>query len=269
MTISVQQNGAPLLEGKVALLSGANGGIGLAVAYAYLASGAKCVIADLPVDPSAGVEALLQKYGDNVAYVHGDITQAEARHHLVNATLAQFGQIDVLFNNAALFDMGPLLEASEAQFDKLFNVNVKGMFFLMQDVANAMVKAGNGGKIINMASQAGRRGEALVAHYCATKAAVISYTQSAALALAEHGITVNGISPGVVDTPMWDHVDALFAKYENRQTGEKKKLVGEEVPLGRMGVPNDIAGTALFLASSLSDYITAQTYNVDGGNVMS
>ncbi len=98
---------------------------------------------------------------------------------------------------------------------------------------------------------------------------MISYTQSAALALAEHGITVNGISPGVVDTPMWDHVDALFAKYEHRQPGEKKKLVGEEVPLGRMGVPTDIAGTALFLASSLSDYITAQTYNVDGGNVMS
>ncbi|WP_407333497.1 L-iditol 2-dehydrogenase [Enterovibrio sp. 27052020O] len=269
MTLSLQQHGKPLLEGKVALLTGANGGIGLAVAYAYLASGAKCVIADLPKEPSAGLSALIDQYGDSLAYLHADITDADSRRHIVSSTLSQFGTIDVLFNNAAIFDMGPLLEATEAQFDKLFDVNVKAMFFLMQDVANVMVEAGNGGKIINMASQAGRRGEALVAHYCATKAAVISYTQSAALALAEHGITVNGISPGVVDTPMWDNVDALFAKYENRQLGEKKKLVGEEVPLGRMGVPNDIAGMALFLASPISDYITAQTYNVDGGNVMS
>ncbi|KXF80469.1 L-iditol 2-dehydrogenase [Enterovibrio coralii] len=269
MTISLEQHGKPLLEGKVALLSGANGGIGLAVAYAYLASGAQCMITDLPQEPSAGVAALLGKYGDNVAYLHGDITDAETRHHLVTSTLSRFGKIDVLFNNAAIFDMGPLLESTEAQFDKLFNVNVKAMFFLMQDVAKTMVENQQGGKIINMASQAGRRGEALVAHYCATKAAVINYTQSAALALAEHGITVNSISPGVIDTPMWEHVDALFAKYEHRELGEKKKLVGEEVPLGRMGVPNDIAGTALFLASPLSDYITAQTYNVDGGNVMS
>ncbi|OEE66594.1 sorbitol dehydrogenase [Enterovibrio norvegicus FF-33] len=269
MTLSLDLHGKPVLDSKVALLSGANGGIGLAVAYAYLASGAKCVIVDLPQDPSPGVSALLDKYGDNLAYLHADLTDAEARQHIVSAVVSKFGGIDVLFNNAAVFDMGPFLEATEAQFDKLFNVNVKAMFFLMQDVAKAMVEAGNGGKIINMASQAGRRGEALVAHYCATKAAVVSYTQSAALALAEHGITVNGISPGVVDTPMWDSVDALFAKYENRQLGEKKKLVGEDVPLGKMGVPNDIAGMALFLASPLSDYITAQTYNVDGGNVMS
>ncbi|WP_283132222.1 L-iditol 2-dehydrogenase [Enterovibrio norvegicus] len=269
MTMSLELHGKPTLEGKVALLTGANGGIGLAVAYAYLASGARCVIADLPVEPSVGVSALLDKFGDNVTYQHGDITDPDTRRRLVSSTLTQFGSIDVLFNNAAIFNMAPILDASEEEFDLVFSVNVKAMFFLMQDVAKAMIEIGNGGKIINMASQAGRRGEALVAHYCATKAAVISYTQSAALALAEHGITVNGISPGVVDTPMWDSVDALFAKYENRPLGEKKTLVGEEVPLGRMGVPNDIAGMALFLASPLSDYITAQTYNVDGGNVMS
>ncbi|MDD1780089.1 L-iditol 2-dehydrogenase [Enterovibrio sp. ZSDZ35] len=269
MTLSLAQNGKPLLEGKVTLLTGANGGIGLAVAYAYLASGAQCVITDLPQEPSPGVAALLGRFGDDVEYIHGDITDSATRQHLITSTLSRFGKIDVLFNNAAIFDMGPLLEATEAQFDKLFNVNVKAMFFLMQDVANVMVDAKANGKIINMASQAGRRGEALVAHYCATKAAVISYTQSAALALADKGITVNAIAPGVIDTPMWTHVDALFAKYEHRPLGEKKKLVGEEVPLGRMGMPNDIAGTALFLASPLSDYITAQTYNVDGGNVMS
>jgi D-sorbitol dehydrogenase (acceptor) len=125
------------------------------------------------------------------------------------------------------------------------------------------------GSVINLASQAGRRGEALVSHYCATKAAVISYTQSAALAVAPHGIRVNGIAPGVVDTPMWGHVDALFAKHENLAPGEKKIAVGLAVPLGRMGSPSDIAGAAIFLASDEAGYITAQTLNVDGGNVMS
>ena len=154
-------------------------------------------------------------------------------------------------------------------FDRLFAVNVKGLFFLMQAVAQRMVEQGRGGKIVNMSSQAGRRGEALVSHYCATKAAVISYTQSAALALAPHRINVNGIAPGVVDTPMWEQVDALFARYEHRPPGEKKRLVGEAVPLGRMGVPGDLTGAALFLASADADYITAQTLNVDGGNWMS
>nr|WP_269808961.1 SDR family NAD(P)-dependent oxidoreductase [Enterovibrio nigricans] len=160
MTLSLSQNGKPLLEGKVALLSGANGGIGLAVAYAYLACGAQCVITDLPQMPSPGVSALLGRFGDDVEYIHGDITDASTRQHLITSTLSRFGKIDVLFNNAAIFDMGPLLEATEAQFDKLFNVNVKAMFFLMQDVANIMVDAKQRGKIINMASQAGRRGEA-------------------------------------------------------------------------------------------------------------
>ena len=119
-----------------------------------------------------------------------------------------------------------------------------------------------------MASQAGHRGEALVAHYCATKAAVISYTQSAALALAPYHIRVNAISPGVIDTPMWETVDALFAKFENKPIGQKKREVGEAVPLGYMGVPDDVARVALFLASDMSDYMTAQTLNVDGGSVL-
>ena len=132
-----------------------------------------------------------------------------------------------------------------------------------------MVAQGRGGKIINMSSQAGRRGEANVLIYCASKAAVISITQSLGLELIKHGINVNGIAPGVVDTPMWDHVDRLFAKYENRPVGEKKRLVGEAVPLGRMGRPSDFAGAAVFLASADSEYVVAQTLNVDGGNWMS
>ena len=109
----------------------------------------------------------------------------------------------------------------------------------------------------------GRRGDALVSHYCASKAAVLSYTQSADLALSEYGINVNGIAPGVIVTPMWDIVDGLFGKYENRPLGEKKKLVGDGAPLGRMGTPQDIEGAAVFLASADVVYITAQTLNVD------
>ena len=132
-----------------------------------------------------------------------------------------------------------------------------------------MIVRGKGGKIINMASQAGRRGEPLVAVYCATKAAVISLTQSAGLDLIRHGINVNAIAPGVVDGEHWDGVDALFAKYEHRPPGEKKRLVGEAVPYGRMGTAEDLTGMAVFLAGPESDYIVAQTYNVDGGNWMS
>ena len=120
-----------------------------------------------------------------------------------------------------------------------------------------------------MASQAGRRGEPLVAVYCATKAAVISLTQSAGLALIGHGINVNAIAPGVVDGEHWDDVDAKFAKYENRPLGEKKRLVGEAVPHGRMGTAQDLIGMVFFLAGPESEYVVAQTYNVDGGNWMS
>ncbi|MBU2410321.1 MAG: SDR family oxidoreductase, partial [Gammaproteobacteria bacterium] len=175
-----------------------------------------------------------------------------------------------LVNNAALFDMAPLLDSDEASFDRLFAVNVRGMFFVMQRVLKRMVGAATpGASVINMASQAGRRGEALVSHYCATKAAVISYTQSAALAMAPHGIRVNAIAPGVVDTPMWAEVDSLFARYENLAPGEKKRAVGLAVPLGRMGTPEDVARVVVFLASDDARYVTAQTLNVDGGNVMS
>ncbi len=259
---------AARLQDKVAILTGAASGIGEAVAKRYLDEGARCVLVDLkPADSFA--QHLQDIAGERVLALSADVTRRDDIERIVEQTMSRFSQIDILFNNAALFDMRPLLDESWDIFDRLFSVNVKGMFFLMQAVARKMVEQGHGGKIINMSSQAGRRGEALVSHYCATKAAVLSYTQSAALALAPHRINVNGIAPGVVDTPMWEQVDALFARYENRPRGEKKRLVGEAVPLGRMGVPDDLTGAALFLASADADYITAQTLNVDGGNWMS
>ena len=261
--------GLQRLQGHHALLTGAGGGIGLAVAEAYLAEGARCTVVDLAPAPSAELAALLARHADRLAYAAADVSKVATLGALVDAAAQRFGTVDVLFNNAAIFDMATLLESDERMYDKLFAVNVKGAFFVMQTVLQRLVAAGKTGSIINMASQAGRRGEALVSHYCATKAAVISYTQSAALAMAPHGIRVNGIAPGVVDTPMWAHVDALFARVEGLQLGEKKIAVGKAVPLGRMGAPSDIAGAAVFLASAESSYITAQTLNVDGGNVMS
>ncbi|MGA4110085.1 L-iditol 2-dehydrogenase [Ralstonia nicotianae] len=256
------------LQDKVAILTGAASGIGEAVAQRYLEAGARCVLVDLK--PAGGTLAqLIETHPDRAFALSADVTKRDDIERIVSAAVERFGGIDILFNNAAAFDMRPLLDEAWEVFDRLFAVNVKGMFFLMQAVAQRMAAQGRGGKIINMASQAGRRGEALVSHYCATKAAVISYTQSAALALAPYKINVNGIAPGVVDTPMWEQVDALFARYENRPLGEKKRLVGEAVPLGRMGGPADLTGAALFLASTDADYITAQTLNVDGGNWMS
>ncbi|MCR8958936.1 L-iditol 2-dehydrogenase [Variovorax sp. S2] len=258
------------LKNRHVLLTGAGGGIGLAVAEACISEGARCSIVDRMAAAPEAVRALLQKHPDRLAYIAADVTDTKGITHLLAEAQVAFGPIHTLFNNAAVFDLAPLLDSDEASFDKLFAVNVKGMFFVMQAVLRHMVEAGTqGASVINMASQAGRRGEALVSHYCATKAAVISYTQSAALAMAPHGIRVNGIAPGVVDTPMWDHVDSLFAKAEGLPLGEKKRRVGLEVPLGRMGMPSDIAGAAVFLASDEARYITAQTLNVDGGNVMS
>jgi D-sorbitol dehydrogenase (acceptor) len=257
------------LKDQHALLTGAAGGIGAAVARAFLAQGARCTIIDIGSTASKQVIDLQSQFSGAVQYLGADITQTALLDSVLDASQSKFGVPHILFNNAAVFDMAPLLESNEASFDRLFGINVKGLFFVMQKVLKRMVDAKVQGSVINMASQAGRRGEALVSHYCATKAAVISYTQSAALAMAPHKIRVNAISPGVIDTPMWQHVDALFAKYEHLPIGEKKRLVGLAVPLGYMGSPDDITGAALFLATKESSYVTAQTLNVDGGSVMS
>ena len=257
------------LAGRHALLTGAGGGIGLAVTAAYLAEGARCTAVDLAATPSTALAALLAAHPGAAAYLACDVSEVDRLASLVEAAARRFGPVEVLFNNAGIVDFAPLADSHAAMYERLFDVNVKGMFFVMQAVLGQMVARGVAGSVVNLSSQAGRRGEALLTHYCATKAAVISYTQSAALAMAPHGIRVNAIAPGVIDTPMWGQVDALFARYEGLQPGEKKAAVGRAVPLGRMGVPDDIAGAAVFLAGPESAYITGQTLNVDGGNVMS
>ena len=253
------------LDGKSALITGSARGIGRAFAEAYIREGARVAIADINVERARRTAT---EIGPAAYAVEMDVTNQHSIDAAIAACVEEAGGIDILVNNAALFDLAPIVEITRESYDRLFAINVSGTLFTMQAVAKQMIAQGRGGKIINMASQAGRRGEALVAVYCATKAAVISLTQSAGLDLVKHGINVNAIAPGVVDGEHWDGVDAMFAKYENRPLGEKKRLVGAEVPYGRMGTAEDLTGMAIFLASSESDYIVAQTYNVDGGNWM-
>ncbi|MCK8484339.1 L-iditol 2-dehydrogenase [Aliiroseovarius sp. S2029] len=254
------------LAGKTALITGAARGIGLEFAKAYVAEGARVAVADIDM---ARAQAAVQELGSAAIAVEMDVTQQDSIDAAVAQTAEQFGGIDVLVNNAAIFTAAPIAEITRDDFDAVFAINVSGVLFSMQAVARHMIERGEGGKIINMASQAGRRGEALVGVYCASKAAVISLTQSAGLNLIQHGINVNAIAPGVVDGEHWDGVDAFFAKYEGKPLGQKKKEVGEAVPFGRMGTAHDLTGMAIFLATSEADYIVAQTIGVDGGNWMS
>ena len=254
------------LQDRCALITGAARGIGLAFAKAYVAEGAKVAIADIDI---ARARASAEEIGAAAIAVEMDVTRQDSIDSAVAETVRRLGKIDILINNAAIFSAAPITEITRADFDRVFQINVAGALFTLQAVAKHMIECGHGGKIINMASQAGRRGEALVGVYCASKAAIISLTQSAGLNLIEHGINVNAIAPGVVDGEHWDGVDAFFAKYENKAPGQKKREVGEAVPFGRMGTAQDLTGMAVFLASQEANYIVAQTYNVDGGNWMS
>lgn len=254
------------LEGKCALITGAARGIGRSFAEAYVREGAKVAIADIDVE-RASVAA--GEIGDAAIAVEMDVTRQVSIDAAVAETSAMLGSIDILINNAAIFFAAPIVEVDRADYQRVFDINFAGTLFTLQAVAKHMIARGEGGKIINMASQAGRRGEPLVAVYCAAKAAVISLTQSAGLNLIKHGINVNAIAPGVVDGEHWDGVDAFFAKYENKPLGQKKREVGESVPFGRMGSAEDLTGMAVFLASAEADYIVAQCYNVDGGQWMS
>ena len=228
------------LDGKTALITGAARGIGRAFAEAYVREGAKVAIADIDI---ARARETAKEIGDAAIAVEMDVTSQDSIDNAVTRTVEHLGRIDILINNAAIFSAAPIVEITRRDYQRVFDINV--------------------------ASKAGRRGGRLVPVYCATKAAVISLTQSAALNLIPHGINVNAIAPGVVDGEHWDGVDAFFAKYENKPLGQKKREVGEAVPYGRMGRADDLTGMAVFLASDEADYIVAQCYNVDGGQWMS
>ena len=252
------------LQGKSAVITGAARGIGFEFARAYIAEGATVALADINADAVAQAAASLGPQAHGIVM---DVSQQDSIDKGFAQAAEKMGKIDILINNAALFSAAPIVEITRADYDRLFSVNVAGTLFCMQAAARHMIPHGRG-TIINMASQAGRRGEGLVGVYCASKAAVISLTQSAGLNLISHGINVNAIAPGVVDGEHWDGVDAFFAKYEGKPLGQKKKEVGASVPFGRMGTAADLTGMAIFLATDEAKYIVAQCFGVDGGNWM-
>ncbi|WP_136636699.1 L-iditol 2-dehydrogenase [Pseudooceanicola onchidii] len=254
------------LAGKTALITGAARGIGLEFARAYAAEGARVALGDIDIARARDAAADI---GDAAIAVEMDVTRQDSIDSAVAQVVEAFDGLDILINNAAIFTASPTVEITRADYDRVFAINVSGTLFTLQAAARQMIAQGRGGRIINMASQAGRRGEPLVAVYCASKAAVISLTQSAGLDLIRHGINVNAIAPGVVDGEHWDGVDAFFAKHEGKAPGQKKAEVGAAVPHGRMGRASDLTGMAIFLATDEADYIVAQTFGVDGGNWMS
>ena len=254
------------LQGKSALITGSARGIGKAFAKGYINEGAQVAIADINFEAANKTATEL---GPNSYAVKLDVTNQGSIDNCINKVVKEAGKLDILLNCAVLFSLSPTINITRTDFEDLYAVNVAGSLFTIQSVAKQMISQGHGGKIINLASQAGRRGEPLVAVYCSTKAAIISITQSTGLDLIQYGINVNAIAPGVVEGEHWDNVDSLFAKWENKKIGQKKQEVGAQVPYGRFGKAEDLVGMAIFLATSEADYIVAQTYNVDGGQWMS
>ncbi len=254
------------LENKVAIVTGGAQGMGRAIALRLAQEGARVVIADLGREAAQRTANKIAASGGQAVGVVADVRDQAQVRSMIDTAVAQYGGLDILVNNAGVGRILPFLETTEQDWDFMFDVNCKGLLWCSQAAARVMIEQGRGGKIINLASQAGRRGEALALAYCASKACVISVTQSTALALAPHKINVNAIAPGIVDTPFWVEVDKQFAKLLDLPVGEPKRRFTAQIPLGRIEQPEDVAGVAAFLASSDADYITQQCYNVDGGN---
>lgn len=257
------------LAGKVALITGATRGIGLSIARRYAREGACVVVVGRDAGQCDAVAASICAEGGRAFGIAADVSDISGLQSLVDRAVSSAGGLDILVNNAGMVEIEPLDQITERSWDRLWNTNVKGLVFLTQAAARRMIGQGRGGRIINIASESGRRGERFCLSYGASKAAVIHITQSLAYELAPHGITVNGIAPGVVDTEMWEKVDRQLAVHHGRAPGESRRMAEAAVPLGRFGRPQDMDGAAVFLASADSAYMTAQTLNVDGGNVPS
>jgi D-sorbitol dehydrogenase (acceptor) len=250
-----------------AIVTGGNSGIGRSISVALARSGFDIGFTWHSEEERAEEAAQeIIEAGARAMHSQVDLHDVDAGLRVFEDMVEVLGEIDVLVNNAGYGSTTPIVEMELDEFRGVVDVDLIAPFTLMKAAARRMIDQGRGGKIVNMASQAGRRGEALVLAYCASKACVISMTQSMALALAPHKINVNGIAPGIVDTPLWVDVDKQFAKLLNMEVGEPKATFIKSIPLGRIEQPEDVTGAAVFLASTDSDYITQQTLNVDGGN---
>jgi NAD(P)-dependent dehydrogenase (short-subunit alcohol dehydrogenase family) len=257
------------LSGRTVLITGAARGIGAACARRLAGDGARLVLADL--DP--GVEKIAAELGQ--VAVRADVTKPDDIARMVEEPYRRWGRLDVLFNNAGVIRVQPLFDVTEVEWDRVMDVNLRAVFFVLQAVAARMVKqdliAGSElrGKLIQTASIAAYRGgNPLMTPYSASKAGVVSITRSAAQALAAEGVTSNCVCPGAVETPMWEQIDREWGGLEGRGPGETWKRRIRGIPLGRPERPEDVAGVVAFLAGPDSDYMTGQAINVDGGLVM-
>jgi len=268
-------------QGKSAIITGCGRGIGLAVARRLAQEGASILAADLDTPALQETAQALADYGGRVVVHPLDVRDPDQTGAMLAAAVAAFGRIDILVNNAGVHATLPILEITPADWDWLQDVNLRGMFFCMQAVARqmvaqipaAMIEAGyaenSTGKIVNLASTAGRNGRADAAHYAASKAATINLTQSMAKHLAPYGINVNAVCPGVIPTQMWQQIDHTITGRLGLQQGAwMDKTLRERVPLRRAGRVEDVAAVISFLCSADADYITGQALNVDGGMEM-
>jgi meso-butanediol dehydrogenase/(S,S)-butanediol dehydrogenase/diacetyl reductase len=258
------------LAGCIALVSGAGRGIGRAIALRYAREAAAVVVADIDEAAARAVADEIRALGAAAESMQVDVGQPEQTAAMVQRAAARFGRLDVLVNNAGVMRVKRLLDVTPEEWDFVNDVNARGLFFAVQAGAQQMLRqepAGAGrprGKIINVASIAGRSGRPMFAPYAASKAAAISITQSFALGLAPD-ITVNAICPGVVDTEMWRQIDREWTSIEQWQPGAAWQDRIRGIPMGRPEVAEDLSGIALFLASADSDYVTGQSFHVDGG----
>ena len=257
------------LAGKVAIVTGGAQGIGEEIAARLVADGAKVGVVDLNADKAKAVAERLTRAGAQAIGIGADVAERAEVRAAIAATVSAFGRLDILFNNAGFNKPLPFLEVDEANFNAIMRVNAWGVLLCTQEAARQMIAQGQGGKIVNTASIAGRQGYAEFAPYCASKASVISLTQAAAREFARHKITVNAFAPGVVVTPLWDGLEQdMIDKGVIKRKGEFIESFSSSILLGFPSKPRDIVGVAAFLASADSDYMTGQVIMADGGMVL-
>jgi len=256
-------------EGKVAVVTGGSRGIGKAIAERLSAEGAAvCVAANekLVHETAAGLRAL----GRTAIGVEVDVTSKAGVQALYARVGAELGEVDVSVQNAGVITIAKLEDMTEAEWDKVMDVNTKGVFLCCQEAAIRMRKAGKKGRLVNTASGQARQGFIYTPHYAASKFGVVGITQSLAKELARTGITVNAFCPGIISTDMWAYNDAAWGKLlGDYAPGELMAEWVENIPVGRVGTGEDVAALVAFLASDEAGYITGQTVNVDGGMFMS
>jgi meso-butanediol dehydrogenase/(S,S)-butanediol dehydrogenase/diacetyl reductase len=256
------------VENRSIIVTGGAQGIGAGIARGLAAEGGRVVVADLNEELAKATAGAIEAAGGTAIAVGVDVSDRASVKAMIERTVSEFGELNVIFNNAGISKPEKFLDIAEDSWNRIMKVNGLGVFIAMQEAARQFIAQGGGGKIVNTSSIAGRQGFPDFSHYCASKSAVISMIQSGARELAEHGITVNGFAPGVVETPLWDDLDAVIAERDDKQKGEAIAEFSAGILIGRPAAPADIAPTALFLASADSDYMTGQVIMIDGGMVL-